>query len=130
MSSNLNNADFDMQAAWLRRFSSDAESNLHAFALRLHEAMPERVTLHQSKSLFSRNAKTTGVTVRMDENNYILNIAGGGLQASIAMVVRGITLHTKDIDPGEWFLHLSRETQKASEHARSLSQSIANFMAS
>ena len=55
--------DFDVQAAWWRRFQSDAESNLRAFALRLKEAMPERVTIQESKGLFSRNAKTTGVTV-------------------------------------------------------------------
>ena len=29
---------FDLQAAWMRRFHADAESNLHAFALRLREA--------------------------------------------------------------------------------------------
>ena len=35
--------DFDVQAAWWRRFQSDAESNLRAFSLRLKEAMPELV---------------------------------------------------------------------------------------
>jgi hypothetical protein len=122
--------DFDMQAAWLRRFKSDAESNLRAFALRLHEALPELVTIQESKGLFSRNPKTTGVTVDLGENRYILQIANGRLHASIAMVVRGITLHTKNIDPADWFLHLAEETKKASDHAKSLSQSIANFMAS
>jgi hypothetical protein len=32
-------ADFDMQAAWMRRFASDTDSNLRAFALRLKEAL-------------------------------------------------------------------------------------------
>jgi hypothetical protein len=122
--------DFDVQAAWLRRFQSDAESNLHAFALRLQEAMPELVTIQESKGLFSRNAKTTGVTVDLGENRYILQIAHGRLQASIAMVVRGITLNTKSIDPAAWFGRLAEETRKASEHAKSLSQSLAKFMAS
>ena len=36
-----------MQAAWLRRFHVDAESNLNAFALRLKEAMPELVTVQE-----------------------------------------------------------------------------------
>jgi hypothetical protein len=53
-------ADFDMQAAWLRRFKSDAESNLGAFALRLKEALPELVTIHESRRLFSRSARTQG----------------------------------------------------------------------
>jgi hypothetical protein len=122
--------DFDMQAAWLRRFKADAESNLRAFALRLHEAMPELVTIQESKGLFARHAKTTGVTVELGENRYILQIANGRLQASIAMVVRGIALNTKSIDPADWFVRLSEETRKASDHAKSLSQSLAKFMAS
>ena len=44
------------------------------------------------------------------------------------MVVRGITLNTKNVNPAEWFLKLAEETQKATEHAKSLSQSLANFM--
>jgi hypothetical protein len=123
------NIDFDMQAAWLRRFKSDAESNLKAFALRLREAMPERVHFLESKGLF-RAPKLTGVSVDMDENKYILEIAEGRLKASIAMVVRGIAISTKNIDPAEWFTRLSEETKKASDHARSLSQSIADFMGS
>jgi hypothetical protein len=122
--------DFDVQAAWWRRFQSDAESNLRAFALRLKEAMPELVTIQESKGLFSRNAKTTGVTVDLGENRYLLQIVNGRLQASVAMVVRGITLNTKSIDPADWFGRLAAETKKASDHAQSLSQSLAKFMAS
>jgi len=121
--------DFDMQAAWLRRFQSDAESNLRAFALRLREAMPEQVTIQESKGLFSRHAKTTGVVVQMDQNNYILEIANGRLKASIAMVVRGIAISTRSVDPAEWFAKLADETKKASEHAKRLSQSLSAFMA-
>jgi len=124
------NLDFDTQAAWLRRFRSDAESNLRAFALRLKEALPDLVTIHESKGLFSRNARITGVTVALGENKYHLEIANGRLNASIAMVVRGIALSTKTIDPAEWFSRLSEETKKASDHARGLSQSISDFMAS
>ena len=59
--------DFDMHAAWLRRFKSDAESNLRAFALRLKEALPELVTVHESRGLFSRSVKTKGVSVELGE---------------------------------------------------------------
>jgi hypothetical protein len=124
------NLDFDRDAAWYRRFTSDAESNLRAFALRLHEAMPERVIIHENKPLFSRTAKTTGVSVDLDEKRYTLKIESGRLQANIAMVVRGITLNTKNVDPAEWFVKLAEETKKASEHAKSLSRSLAAFMAS
>jgi hypothetical protein len=124
------NVDFDMQAAWLRRFRSDAESNLKAFALRLKEAMPELVKIHESKGFFAKTAKITGVTVELGEHKYLLEIADGRLKASIAMVVRGITLSTKNVDPAEWFLRLGEETKKATEHAQALSQSLSNFMAS
>jgi hypothetical protein len=126
----MSEIDFDVQAAWLRRFTADAESNLRAFALRLKEAMPDRVKIEESKGFFSRNGKTTGVAVDLGENRYHLTIDQGRLQASIAMVVRGITLNTRSLDPADWFARLAEETKQASAHAKSLSQSISNFMAS
>jgi hypothetical protein len=121
---------FDDQAAWLRRFQSDAESNLRALALRLHEAMPERVTIHETKGFFSRTAKTTGVSVDMDQNRYVLEIANGRLKASIAMVVRDIAISTKAVDPADWFVKLTEETKKVSDHAKRLAQSLSAFMSS
>lgn len=122
--------DFDRQAAWLRRFRTDAESNLTAFAQRLKQALPDQVTVHESKGFFSRSARTTGVSVHIGENQYRLEIAGGRLQASVAMVVRGITLNTKTIDPAEWFSRLAQETKAATEHAKALGDSLDAFMGS
>lgn len=122
--------DFDMQAAWLRRFHADAESNLKAFALRLKEAMPDLVTIRESKGFFARAARITGVSVDLGNNHYTLELANGRLKATVAMVVRGITLNTKDIDPGDWFTQLSRETQETTAHARAFSQSLTSFMGS
>jgi len=122
--------DFDMQAAWLRRFSSDAQSNLGAFALRLKEALPELVTVHEQRGLFSKSGKITGVSVDLGQNRYKLEIVSGRLSASIAMIVRGITLNTKTVDPAEWFVKLGEETKNASAHAQSLSASLQQFMAS
>jgi len=121
--------DFDMQAAWLRRFKSDAESNLTAFALRLKEALPELVTIHEARGMFSRSAKTKGVSVELGEKRYNLEIDGGRLKASVAMVVHGVVLNTKSVDPADWFARLAEETKKASEHAQALSGSLNDFMA-
>lgn len=125
----IDDANFDMQAAWLRRFRADVESNLRAFALRLKEAMPDLVTVHESRGLFSKTGKITGVTVELGEHHYGLAIENGRLKATIAMVVRGIVLNTKNIEPGEWFAKLSEETRKVSEHAQALSASLSSFMA-
>jgi hypothetical protein len=123
-------SDFDMQAAWLRRFRADAESNLKAFAVRLKEAMPELVTIRESKGFFSRAARVIGVSVDLGSNQYTLELANGRLRATVAMVVRGITLNTKDLDPAEWFARLSRETRETTAQAKVLSQSLASFMES
>ena len=123
------NIDFDTQAAWLRRFSSDAESNLRAFALRLQEALPGQVTLHESRGFFARAARMDGVTVELGDNRYTLEVEGGRLKASIGLVVRGISLNTRTLPPADWFARLADETRQASDHARALSQSLNAFMA-
>ena len=122
--------DFDKQTAWLRRFKEDAQSNLRAFALRLKEAMPELVTIQETRGFFSSSGKITGVSVELGESRYSLELGDGRLKAKIAMVVRGITLNTKSLDPAEWFAQLAAETKKASEHAQALSNSLSAFMAS
>ncbi len=119
---------FDLEAAWLRRFQADAQSNLRAFALSLREAMPEQVTIEEHRGLFERNGTITGVSIELGDHQYVLRVAKGRLQASIAMIVRGITLNTKTLDAAEWFKRLAEETRKASEQAKSLSQSINRFM--
>jgi hypothetical protein len=121
--------DYDMQAAWLRRLTSDVESSLGSFAMRLKEAMPEHVTLLEKKSLFSA-PKLTGVKVEIGEHTYSLEVDGRRLKATVSMVVRGITLNTKSVDPAQWFTQLSQETMKTTEHARSFSQSLSSFMLS
>ena len=129
MSESPQNIDYDMQAAWLRRLTSDIEGNLGAFALRLKEAMPERVTLLEKKSLFSA-PKLVGVSVEIGERKYTLEVDGKRLKATVAMVVRGITLNTKSVDPAQWFAQLSEETLKTTEHAKSFNQSLSTFMLS
>ena len=123
-------AGFDMQAAWLRRFQADAESNLKAFALRLKEAMPDLVTVQSTRGFFSSSEKITGVMVELGEQQYGLTHDRGLLKATIAMVVRGITKNTSTLQPAEWFARLAEETKKASDQAQALSRSLNMFMAS
>ena len=125
----MNDMDFDMDAAWLRRFNSDAESNLKAFALRLKEAMPDLVTVHEQRGFFTKSGKITGVSIELGENRYRIEVERGRLKTTLAMVVRGIVLSTKDMAPAEWFARLYQEAHTMSEHAQCLSRSLANFMA-
>ena len=125
----MNDMDFDMQAAWLRRFNADAESNLKAFALRLKEAMPDLVTVHEQRGFFTKSGKITGVSIELGENRYRIEVERGRLKTTLAMVVRGIVLSTKDMAPAEWSARLYQEAHAMSEHAQCLSRSLANFMA-
>ncbi|MGH7066269.1 MAG: hypothetical protein ACREFO_20580 [Acetobacteraceae bacterium] len=122
--------DFDMQAAWLRRFQADAESNLKAFALRLKEALPELVTVRESKGFFAHAGRITGVSVALGDKQYTLELVNGRVRATVAMVVRGITLNTKDLDPGDWFARISHETRETTANAKALSRSLTLFMES
>jgi hypothetical protein len=125
----MSEMDFDVQAAWLRRFNADAESNLKAFALRLKEAMPDLVTVHEQRGLFAKSRKIKGVSIELGENRYRVEVERGRLKTTVAMVVRGIVLNTKDMAPAEWFACLYQEAHSMSEHAQSLSHSLAKFMA-
>ena len=121
--------DFDMQAAWLRRFNADAESNLKAFALRLKEAMPDLVTVQEQRGFFAKSGKITGVSIELGENRYRIKVERGRLKTTVAMVVRGIVLNTKDMAPAEWFARLYQEAHAMSEQGQGLSRSLAKFMA-
>ncbi len=120
--------DFDLQAAWLRRFSTDAEGQLAAFARRLREAMPDHVTLHEKRGLFSAS-RITGLSVHFGDNDYRLAIENRRLQASIALTVRGVTLNTRQMPPAEWFARLQAETRQESARAQALARSLDAFMA-
>lgn len=122
--------NFDMQAAWMRRFSSDAASNLGAFAHRLKEALPDLVQIEEKKGFFAKTATVTAVIVTMGQNQYRLAVDKGRLSATIAMIVHGITLNTKTIDPIEWFAKLAAETNAVTAHAQALSVSLQRFMES
>ena len=96
--------------------------------MRLKEAMPELVTIQETRGFFSSSGKITGVSVELGESRYSLELGDGRLKAKIAMVVRGIALNTKSIDPAEWFARLAQETKKATEQAQALSRSLNDFM--
>jgi hypothetical protein len=130
MSENASRIDFDTEMAWTRRFEADAAGNLRSLALRLQEAMPDQVTVDTTlRGFFSRGATTVvGVTVRLGENAYTLKLERGRLQASVALIVRGVAISNKPVPPEDWFRGLSEEARKSSEQARSLSRSIDGFM--
>jgi hypothetical protein len=119
---------FDIQAAWLRRLQADAEGNLRAFALRLREALPDKVEIHEKRGLFSRAGTITGLTIRLAGGQYTMAIEGGQLRTSVATIVRGVRIGTKELDPAAWFAKLRAETAAATADAKRLSDSLSAFL--
>jgi hypothetical protein len=119
---------FDRDAAWLRRFTADAEGQLPAFARRLSEAMPDRVTLKEKRSLFGAG-RITGLTIRFSERDYTLDLDGSHLRAAVSLTVRGVTLNTRELPPAEWFARLLDETKQETANAEALARSLDAFMA-
>ena len=125
----MSTAGFDIDSAWLRRFSADAGANLSAFGHRLKEALPDRVTLEHKRGLFGRRGDVSGVEITLGDNRYRLALNGGRLSLTVAMVVRGVTLNTRQLDAETWFARLAEETRAASGDAEALSRSLSGFMA-
>ena len=119
--------DFDVRAAWLRRFSADAEGNFNAFALRLKEALPERVSIQEERGFFSKG-RPAAVTIELGDSRYTLALQRARLKASVSLVVRGIALNTREVSPPEWFAKLDAALRSTSDDAQALSQSLSAFM--
>jgi hypothetical protein len=131
MSEDESKVDFDTEMAWARRFEADAAGNLRALALRLQEAMPHQVKVEtRLRGFFNRDERIVGVTVSLGESAYTLKLEDGRLEASVALIVRGIAISNKPIPPEDWFRRLGEEARKSSEQAKSLSRSIDAFMSS
>lgn len=82
-----------------------------------------------SAGFFAKSGKIIGVSIELGENRYRIEVEHGRLKTTVAMIVRGIVLNAKNIPPTEWFARLHQEAQAMSEHAWSLSRSLAQFMA-
>jgi hypothetical protein len=122
--------DFDTELAWMRRFEADATGNLRALALRLKEALPQKVNLETRGGFFGRGGAIVGVTVELGDYAYALKLDKGQLRASVSMIVRGVAISNKPVAPEEWFRRLAEDARASSQQARGLSQSIDAFMSS
>ena len=123
--------DFDIQAAWLRRFHADAESNLKAFALRLKEAMPELVTVRESKGLFRAQRGITGVSVELGDKP--VHAGNRPRPAEGDRRDGGARHHAEHEDRRSGRLVRpagAKKPRHATDHARSLSRSLTSFMES
>jgi hypothetical protein len=114
---------FEIVAASLRADLSDTKAFLGALAEKLSGALPALCQVERKGGLFSKEKPVSRVTVELGEHRYSIEHGGhGGLHASRAKVVRGISLKTDEMMIDAWIEELAKDL---SAHAARNSQARA-----
>jgi len=124
-------AEFDLSAAWLRRASGDMKAFMQALAVRLEDALPERVEVERKRDgFFSRESHAVRIAVAFDTSLYTLILEHGRLTARRAKIVHGVSLSSDDIAVPDWFAGLNREVGVVGREAGDAHSVIHDFLMS
>ncbi|MHB8295951.1 MAG: hypothetical protein ACYDH5_15300 [Acidimicrobiales bacterium] len=100
--------EFDLLAASLRADASDLGTFVEVLASKLEDALPGQVTVRRPSGLFNRDHRVASVTVEAGKERFELERSrSGGMVASVAKSVRGITLKTEQTGLDEWITRLA-----------------------
>ncbi|MHB1671554.1 MAG: hypothetical protein ACYCVM_05845, partial [Acidiferrobacter sp.] len=107
--------DFDLPAAWIRRAQTDLHAFLEALAARLEGALPGRVQVERKREGFLTGPKrVVGITIRTDDNRYVLDAHNHEIHASRQHDVRGVVLKTETLTLDRWLQDLEEELRRLS----------------
>ncbi len=107
--------DFDLHAAWIRRAQTDLHAFLEALAARLEGALPGRVQVERKREGFLTGPKrVVGITIRTDDNRYVLDAHNHEIHASRQHEVRGVVLKTETLTLDRWLQDLEDELRRLS----------------
>jgi len=122
-------ADFDMDAAWLRRSQGELRAFMAAFAARLEGAIPGRVTVERRRDGFlSKTSHVAKVTIRCDKAVYEISYDKGGVSALRSKLVRGVTISSTPMAVPAWLNELRGEVQTLAGQAASASDVLHDFL--
>jgi hypothetical protein len=124
-------AEFDLNAAWLRRANGDMKAFMQALAVRLEDALPDRVEVERKRDgFFSRESHAVRIAVAFDSSLYTLILDHGRLHARFAKIVHGVSLSSGEITVPEWFAALNREVSIVGQEAGDAHSVIHDFLMS
>jgi hypothetical protein len=124
-------AEFDLNAAWLRRANGDMKAFMQALAVRLEDALPGRVEVERKRDgFFSRESHAVRIAVAFDSCLYTLLLEHGQLHGRRAKIVHGVTLSSDDITVPDWFAALNREVGIIGQEAGDAHSVIHDFLMS
>lgn len=111
---------FEIVASSLRADLSDTKAFLGALAEKLGGALPALCQVERRGGLFSKEKHVSRVTIELGEHRYAIEHGDrGGLRASRAKIVRGISLKTDEMSVDSWIDELAKDL---SAHAARNSQ--------
>lgn len=116
--------DFDLNAASWRQSITDESALIEALAVRLEDALPNKVIVQREKPLFSKETHVSKIEIGFETNTYILTFhKKHGIKAEKSKTVRGIKLKTENLKFEDWINQFSQELAqyaKENESARSV----------
>lgn len=121
--------DFDLQAAWLRKLSSNAAGNFNSFAFRMRESLPGMVRLSHAKTGFFRKVEAvTAINFIIEDSVYVMRLENGAIATYINTVIGNVIIRTEKISPDKWFAELSLHIKKSVLNTQILSASLERFL--
>lgn len=125
----MNDDDFDLQAAWIRKLNNNAAANFHSFAFRMHEAMPSVVKLSKSESGFFRKTSViTAVNFVIGDSVYVMRLENKMIATYVSIVMNGVAIRTDKILPEDWFTKLSKDIKTVVSNNQMLNASLERFL--
>jgi hypothetical protein len=106
--------DFEVVVSSLRLGGEGLSSQLDALGTKLCRALPGQVEVSR-RGLWSK--KVSAVSVDLGDRRYQIEVQRLGLHCSVGSVVRGVVLHTDELDVDEWLRRISRDLISLAERS-------------
>jgi hypothetical protein len=123
-------AEFDLNAAWVRKAQGDLGAFMEGFAARLADALPGRVTVERRGIALFGGRRVTKVSVAFDTEVYALALDRGELRAERAKVVRGVSLHSERMLVPDWLAALRGDVGRLADRSGAAQAVLHDFLMS
>ena len=123
-------AEFDLNAAWVRKAQGDLRAFMEGFAARMADALPGRVTVERRGFALLGGGHAAKVAVAFETEVYALALARGELRAEHAKVVRGVTLRSEHMPVPDWLAALRGEVGRLADRSGAAQAVLHDFLMS
>jgi hypothetical protein len=123
---------FDLVAAQVRADSADADTFFKVLALKLSDALGDRVKLERGGGLLKRDKPVTGIELDLSSggSGVVLRAERGrtGVSCTAMRKVRGIALSTKELTMPQWVEELVSALSEEAKRSGQTSQALQGLL--